>query len=48
MHSIAFFPAGDLAPCTTYTAEVTTALADHARATLAEPFRWSFTTGGCP
>lgn len=48
VHSIAFFPAGDLAACTTYTAEVTTELADHAGVSLAEPYRWSFTTGGCP
>jgi hypothetical protein len=47
VHSIAFFPAGDLEPCTIYTAEVTTALADHAGATLAESHRWRFTTAGC-
>lgn len=44
VHSIAFFPAGDLEACETYTAEVTTALADHAGTRLAEPYRWSFTT----
>ena len=47
VHSIAFFPAGDLEPCTTYTAEVTTDVQDHAGARLAEPYRWSFTTSGC-
>lgn len=47
VHSIAFFPAGDLTPCTTYTAEVSNdggELSDHAGAALAEPYRWSFTT----
>lgn len=44
VHSIAFFPEADLAACETYTAEVTTALSDHAGSSLAAPYRWSFTT----
>lgn len=52
-HTFLAWPKDDLQPCTTYTAEVTTALRDHAGATLAEPYRWSFTTraadgGACP
>lgn len=43
-HTLMLYPATDLAPCTTYTAEVGTALRDHAGSTPAEPYRWSFTT----
>jgi hypothetical protein len=46
-HTFMLYPAGDLAPCTTYTAVVTPALRDHAGAKLAKPYRWSFTTRGC-
>jgi hypothetical protein len=46
-HTFMLYPAGDLAPCSTYTAEVTPALRDHAGAKLARPHRWSFTTTGC-
>ena len=43
-HTMLFYPAADLAPCSTYTAEVTTALADWDSQHLAKPLRWSFET----
>lgn len=43
-HTLMAWPKHDLEPCTTYTAELTTALRDHAGNSLPEPFRWSFTT----
>ncbi|MBI2170174.1 MAG: Ig-like domain-containing protein [Actinobacteria bacterium] len=43
-HSMLFYPAVNLEPCTTYTAVVTTALRDHAGASLAADHSWSFQT----
>ncbi|PTL55545.1 Ig-like domain-containing protein [Paraconexibacter algicola] len=47
-HTFLAWPAADLAPCTTYTAEVTTRLRDHAGGRLRAPYRWSFTTRAAP
>lgn len=43
-HSMMFYPAADLAPCTRYTAVVTPGLRDHAGAGLRKAYSWSFTT----
>lgn len=43
-HSLMLHPAGDLRPCTRYTAVITPGLRDHAGGRLARPYRWSFTT----
>jgi hypothetical protein len=45
-HVVAFQPAGDLAPCTAYRAEITTALRD-ASGQAVEPYSWRFRTSGC-
>jgi hypothetical protein len=45
-HVIAFQPAADLAPCTSYRAEVTPALLDADGRSVA-PFAWTFRTSGC-
>lgn len=44
-HSMLFYPASDLQPCTSYTAVVTMALLDHARASPSSDFSWRFRTG---
>ncbi|WP_205698368.1 Ig-like domain-containing protein [Conexibacter sp. SYSU D00693] len=46
-HTMMAWPAQDLAPCTTYTAQVGTSVRDLGGVALAEPHRWSFTTA-CP
>lgn len=43
-HSMMFYPAADLAPCTRYTAVVTPDLRDHAGEGLRKTYSWSFTT----
>lgn len=43
-HSMIFHSNQPLRPCTTYTAEITTALKDHAGAGLTAPYSWSFET----
>jgi hypothetical protein len=45
-HVVAFQPAADLAPCTRYRAEITTALLDADHQPV-QPYSWSFTTSGC-
>ncbi len=47
-HSMMFYPAVDLAPCTRYTAVVTPGLRDHAGGRLAKPYAWRFTTQAAP
>ena len=46
-HTMLFYPAEDLAPCATYTAEVTAGVRDWFGKKLAHPLRWSFETA-CP
>jgi hypothetical protein len=46
-HTLLYYPAVDLEPCTRYTAVLTTALRDLAGAPLEDERRWSFTTRGC-
>ena len=46
-HSMLWYPAGDLAPCTRYTAVVGTGIRDLAGRSLPAEKRWSFTTAGC-
>lgn len=43
-HTMMFYPAEDLAPCTTYTAEVTAGVRDWFGEKLRRPLRWSFET----
>jgi hypothetical protein len=43
-HTMLFYPAADLKPCTRYTAEVTTDLRDWYGQHLERPLRWSFET----
>jgi hypothetical protein len=45
-HVVAFQPVADLAPCTRYRAEITTALVD-AEGHPVQPYSWEFTTSGC-
>jgi hypothetical protein len=45
-HVVAFQPAADLAPCTVYRAEITTALVD-ASGRSVTPTAWQFRTSGC-
>jgi hypothetical protein len=46
-HSMLWYPAGNLEPCTTYTAVLGTGLRDLAGRRLPAEKRWSFTTAGC-
>lgn len=43
-HTMLFYPAEDLRPCTTYTAEATRGITDWYGRPLATPVRWSFET----
>lgn len=43
-HSLLFYPATDLEPCTVYTAQATTGLRDRTGLPLAEPVSWEFRT----
>lgn len=43
-HSMMFYPAENLVPCTRYTAVVSDGVRDHAGASLTAPGSWSFTT----
>jgi hypothetical protein len=47
-HSALWYPAGDLAACTRYTAVLGTGIRDLDGRPLAAEKRWSFTTAGCP
>jgi hypothetical protein len=52
-HTLMAWPKDDLQPCTTYGAEITRALRDHAGTPIERPFRWTFRTtsadgGPCP